>query len=379
MASIAPIIAQDDRRSDFVVSRARECPVQGFDQARTLLRDDTLRQAGFRADLIERFGNERFAPIIFQHGERHRTQRAATARFFSPRAVGTQYRSVIERETDVLLKEFVRKREINLDDLSLRLAVSVAAEVVGLTESNRAGMARRLDNLFDDGAATSAGTILDFARFLKAQGRMWRFYMRDVLPAVRARRVQPREDVISHLLAQGYGPRALLTECVTYAAAGMVTTREFITMAGWHLLDDAELRERFLAADEARRIAILEEILRLEPVVGTLRRRDPDSGKSFAIDIRAANIDESAMGVCPMRLDPDRQRADRVPGPGLAFGDGAHRCPGASIAMLEAAVFLAELMKLPGVQLKQTPAVRWNPLVTGYEVRRCRIAIGATS
>jgi cytochrome P450 len=375
MATIARTITRDDRRSDPVVSRSRECPVSSFDDAKALLRDDTLRQAGFRADLIERFGNARFAPIIFQHGERHRAQRAATARFFSPRVVSTQYRAVIERETADLLAEFRRRGEVDLDDLSLRLAVSVAAEVVGLTDSDRAGMARRLDNLFDDGAAVSAGVVLDFARFLKAQGRMWRFYLRDVLPAVRARRVTPREDVISHLLAQGYGPRALLTECVTYAAAGMVTTREFITIAGWHLLEDADWRARFLAEDEARRIAIMEEILRLEPVVGTLRRRDPKSGKRFAIDVRAANVDEHAMGECPMRLDPDRRRAERVPGAGLAFGDGAHRCPGASIAMLEATIFLTELMKVPGLTLKRPPTVRWNPLVTGYEVRGCRIAI----
>ena len=374
MASTARTIARDDRRSDPVVSRARECPVSSFADAKALLRDDTLRQAGFRADLIERFGNERFAPIIFQHGERHRAQRAATARFFAPRVVSTQYRAVIERETADLLAELQRRREVDLDDLSLRLAVSVAAEVVGLTDSDRAGMARRLDNLFDDGAAVSAGVVLDFARFLKAQGRMWRFYLRDVLPAVRARRVEPREDVISHLLAQGYGPRALLTECVTYAAAGMVTTREFITIAGWHLLDDAALRDRFLTSDEAGRIAIMEEILRLEPVVGTLKRRDPASGKLFAIDIRAANIDERAMGACPLRLDPDRERAERVPGPGLAFGDGAHRCPGASIAMLEAVTFLDALLRVPSLVLKRPPTVRWNPLVTGYEVRGCRIA-----
>lgn len=375
MATIARTITRDDRRSDPVVSRARECPVLSFDEAKALLRNDNLRQAGFRADLIERFGNERFTPIIFQHGERHRAQRAATARFFSPRVVSTQYRAVIERETADLLAEFRHCGEIDLDDLSLRLAVSVAAEVVGLTDSDRAGMARRLDNLFDDGAAVSAGVVLDLARFLKAQGRMWRFYLRDVLPAVRARRVKPREDVISHLLMQGYGPRALLTECVTYAAAGMVTTREFITIAGWHLLEDADLRDKFTGADEAGRVAIMEEILRLEPVVGTLRRREPESGKLFAIDIRAANIDGHAMGECPMRLDPDRQRAERVPGPGLAFGDGAHRCPGASIAMLEATIFLTELMNVPGLTLKRAPTVRWNPLVTGYEVRGCRIAL----
>jgi hypothetical protein len=43
--------------------------------------------------------------------------------------------------------------------------------------------------------------------------------------------------------------------------------------------------------------------------------------------------------------------------------------------MLEATIFLTELMKVPGLTLKRPPTVRWNPLVTGYEVRGCRIAI----
>lgn len=373
MGATAAEITSDDRRSDPAVHGGPECPVIGYSEAKALLRDEAMRQAGFRADLIERFGNARYAPILFQHGDRHRKQRAATARFFAPRIVETQYRDVMVRETDELLGAFRRRGEARLDDLSLRLAVSVAAEVLGLTESNHRAMSRRLERIFSINAASSAGVTIDLARFLGAQGRMWQFYLFDVLPAARARRQAPREDVISHLLVQGYSPRALLTECVTYAAAGMVTTREFITMAGWHLLDRPELRQRFLAGDESGRIAILEEVLRLEPVVGTLRRRAPDTGRAYAIDVRAANADEEAVGQCPYRLDPDRQRADRVPGPGLAFGDGPHRCPGASIAMLEAAVFLDKLLRVPGISLRARPTLRWNPLVTGYEVRACRI------
>ena len=49
--------------------------------------------------------------------------------------------------------------------------------------------------------------------------------------AVRSRRRNPRRDIISHLLEQGYNQADILVECVTYGTAGMVTTREFITMA----------------------------------------------------------------------------------------------------------------------------------------------------
>ena len=362
-------ITRDDRKSDPVINGVFDRPVNQFADARAVLRNDSLRQAGFRADLIERFGNPCFAPILFQHGNRHRAQRAATARFFAPRTVDTKYRALILKESGRLLTDLQATGEGRLDQLTLRLAVFVAAEIVGLTESDPAAMAWRLEHLFSQDAATSGGTVIDLARFVRAQGRMWHFFVRDVLPAQRARRAAPRDDVISHLMKEGYGPRALLTECVTYAAAGMVTTREFISRAAWHLLRDEDLRCRFVEADESVRIEILEEILRLEPVVGTLRRKTPDGDQVYAIDVRAANTDAQAMGACPFRIDPARERAERVPGPGLAFGDGSHRCPGASVALLEAAIFLGELVRLPGLALAADPTLLWNPLIHSYEVR----------
>jgi cytochrome P450 len=86
-----------------------------------------------------------------------------------------------------------------------------------------------------------------------------------VKPAIRARRRRPSADVISQLLQQGFNDLEILTEALTYAAAGMATTREFITMAAWHLLDEPDLRNRYLIAERVEREAILHEILRLDP------------------------------------------------------------------------------------------------------------------
>lgn len=55
-------------------------------------------------------------------------------------------------------------------------------------------------------------------------------------------------------------------ECITYAGAGMATTREFITMVAWHLFEREDLRARFLGESEEGQLAMLEEILRIEPV-----------------------------------------------------------------------------------------------------------------
>jgi len=69
----------------------------------------------------------------------------------------------------------------------------------------------------------------------------------------------------------------------------MATTREFIVMAAWHLFDDAEVKQRFLAADEATRVSLLDEILRLEPVVGAPCRRAEREleGETGPLPIRA--------------------------------------------------------------------------------------------
>ncbi|HEY0120440.1 MAG TPA: cytochrome P450, partial [Rhizobium sp.] len=197
-------------------------------------------------------------------------------------------------------------------------------------------------------------------------------------------RKAPREDVISHLIGQGYSDAEILTECLTYGAAGMATTREFIVMAAWHLLEQEELRGRFLGSDEAGQVAILEEILRLEPVVGVLYRRtehelvlEGDNGPErlppgtlVAIDVRAANTDPDAAGACPLHLDADRQlTAGKAGGALMSFGDGAHRCPGASVALQETAIFLDRLLRVPGLRLERAPSPSWNPLIAGYQLR----------
>lgn len=231
----------------------------------------------------------------------------------------------------------------------------------------------RLDAFFSTAFQTGNGKFAEVMSFLLGQWRMRRFYAKDVKPAIEARRTAPREDVISHLLSEGYTPLDILTECFTYGAAGMVTTREFITMAGWHLLERPDLRARFLAADADGQVELLEEILRLEPVVCTLYRHIAHG--TVALDIRAANGDAAAVGACPHALDPDRTRAPKVTGPGTAFGDGEHRCPGAGVALHESAVFLDRLLRISGLRLDRAPDIGWNPLVAGYELRGCRLVV----
>lgn len=371
--------AVSQRKSDQVAKQGGTVAVRrmigtDFSEARRILRDPSARQAGFLAELVTRFALMR-APILYLSGAEHRRQRGATARFFAPRVVTSSYRALMTETSARLIDRLQADRRADLDQLSLKLAVTIASEIVGLTNSDRAAMARRLDALAAGmrGEGSAVGKAIDFVR---GQVRALLLLYRDVKPAIRARRRTRRDDVISHLLDEGYRDMEILSECLTYGAAGMITTREFITMAGWHLLEQPELRQRFLDTNEAGRIAILEEILRLEPVVGLLHRTIGDTEETVGIDVRAANADGQAFGACPHRIDPDRALGDRVGRAGMAFGDGEHRCPGAQVALLESAIFLDQLLRVPGLRMMAEPAMGWNALIAGYELRGLKLACG---
>jgi cytochrome P450 len=359
--------------------------VRGFEEARAILRSSATRQAGFRAELITRGSPLSRQPILYQEGKVHQEQRAKTARFFTPKAVSTNYRQLMERVADELVAELQRTRRADLYQLSLALSMQVVAQVVGLTNSRIGGLTRRLEAFFAETTLPQKQTFFSRLMQLVNARRLLVFYWQDVRPAIRARRRQPQDDVISHLLTQNYRDREILTECVTYAAAGMATTREFISMAAWHLLDHPDLRARYLVAPEEERLAMLHEVLRLEPVVGHLYRRATaditltsegapvviPAGALIDLHVETTNIDARVVGAEPLAVCPGRPlHGERINPMLMSFGDGAHRCPGAYLAVQETDIFLQRLLALPGLRVARPPTLTWNKLTAGYELRR---------
>lgn len=384
---------RDDRKSAALAAQrvhadAGARVISGFEMSRAILRSGQMLQAGAGADQMKAMGGEH-RPVFFIDGDDHRQRRTAIARFFTPKAIGSRHRRVMERTTDELLGRLQANGGGRLDDLSYQLAVAVAAEIVGLTNSDRAGMAKRIQRTLLGTRLRDMSPVIRFgAQLLTAAHASW-FFLRDVRPAIKARRRQRQEDVISHLIDEGWPNQAILIECMTYAVAGMVTTREFIVMAAWHMFDNDVLRARFIASDEAGQVAILEEILRLEPVAAMIHRRataDCDlgsdsaaSGELLAVDIRAANVDSEAVGECPHLLDPDRAGRLKTVGSFMSFGDGSHRCPGAQVAMAETRVFLDRLLRLPDLRLLRTPDMTWCDGLMSYELRGAMVTCGRQS
>ena len=378
-----------DARKIARAGTGQRCPVQrdsdgtwwvrGHEAARAVLRSTETVQAGLGVQTVEKMPPQIRRPVLYRDGPEHREHRRQTAKFFTPKRVRTAYRGLMQRVTAEQLDVLRRDGRAHLADLSFELAIGVAAEVIGLTDS-RPGIRRRLDRFFPEEFGAPGFTSLDGLRWAWRQLVNYSaIYFRDVRPAVRRRRRERRDDVISHLLDEGCSGAEILGECITFAAAGMVTTREFVNLAAWHLFTDPELRERYTGAAEQDRLALLHELLRLEPVIDNLWRRttapvelpgaEPiPAGELVAVALPDANTDPEVAGADPTALCP------REAAYGLSFGDGAHKCPGANIAILETDVFLQELFALP-VRMDSPPRVSINGATGAYELRGLVVAL----
>lgn len=338
--------------------------------ARELLRCPAVVQAGAGVGQIDRSRPEDMS-LFYLDGEPHRKRRRAIAPYFTLKAIETRYLPIMEQTADQLLAAISGQGDVRLDKIAFQYAVAVAAEVLGLDHTDLAGLTARIE-------ATIA-TDETSQRPIKESGdaAIREYYETDIVPAIAARRKTPGDDVISRLIEAGCSDSFIATEVRGYSFAGMVTTRELIVMCTWYLIEDPALAGRYRTADKRGQLAIIEEILRLEPIVGYIKRRaasDLDlpvagvitQGSSITIDVRKVNTDEAATGPCPHAVNPDRA-ATSAPGSSfMSFGDGPHRCPGAQLALAEARVFLNHLLALPNLRLPREPRMAWFKAISSY-------------
>ena len=367
--------------------------ITSLELTRQVLRSQGTLQAGFRAEQARAGLRRSRIPVLFADGPEHRGQRSKIARFFAPTTVDTTYRELMDRYAGEAVAELDRTGSLDLGEATMGYSVRVAAHIVGLDGTDPDAMGKRLMKLFRAGDDPTDAprtpwhkawfTIRSAVDNLPVATFTWH----DVRPAVRARKKQRRADVISHLLDQDYTLTEIATECLTYAAAGMITTREFIAMATWHLLDNRDLLGRYKVAGQGERYAILYDILRLEPVVGQLSRRATEdielehhgqrymipAGDLITMSIKDTNVDtgvfDTPREICPGRAVPRGVRPE-----GAAFGDGAHRCPGHFVAIQETDVFLRELFERNITRLS-TPELSTDALLAAYRVEGLHVGL----
>ena len=376
--------------------------VRSFDLARRILREPAAtRQAGFGADQVFRARGMR-PPVLYLEGEQHRLQRRAAARFFAP-AVIEGYRPMMEQLADQLVARLRADRATDLSRLAMRMAVQVAARVIGLTDSSVSGMSRRLGAFFASNPLADGRSPAALRRRVLG-GAPDRALLRRRREARHPRPAPaPGEDIISQLLERGFSDLEILTECITYAAAGMATTRELMVAAAWHLIDDADLLRRYRNCDVIARRRLLEELLRVEPVVGYLRRRTTtpyavegeggtttiEAGALVDVRLRVVNADPEVVGadgtrVCPARSLPpvgaaggDELRRRSPPLPGWpARGDGVRDLPQSAVRQRSRGrppAARALEPGVPGLRPQSLPGPP-GPLSTSSSRRRARSA-----
>jgi len=356
-----------------------------------VLRSRDTVQAGFGKEELTTSYTLSNVSMLYKDGDDHRLQRRQTARLFAPSTVDDRYQPIIEREAAVLAAELATRKQAQANDLSARLAVRVSAEVVGLTESLApGGYLRRIERVTSSEIAQPGWRPRQLAAFVRMQLPAAALFLLDVLPAIRARRRSPQLDLVSHLLAKEMNPIEILTECILFGAASIVTTREFIGVALWHLLDQPALADRYRAAGQDERYAILNEILRVEPVLGHLYRRATADitvragGRDLVVPAGALVVlhlhdivsDPGVVGAEPDTVRPDRALSGRaVPADVMGFGDGHHRCPGGYLAIQETDILVRRLLALPGLRIVEPPTVGWHDMADGYELRDFTLAV----
>lgn len=174
------------------------------------------------------------------------------------------------------------------------------------------------------------------------------------------RRLNPRDDLISHMLAAQQDDdrlteAELINMCVTFLIAGHETTKLLIGSATKTLLEHpAQLAA--LIGDRQQYAAAIEEVMRYESPIQRGWRLMAGDASIDGHSIKAGQLVFMMFGAAnrdPARFeDPDRFDIRRGSTRHLAFGYGVHFCIGAPLARLEAPIALGLLFKrFPNLRL----------------------------
>lgn len=383
-----PLAGRDDRKSAKLyeegrIFKPRAQLVTDADGVKGVLRSPHLVQDGMDAAMMQRLKPEEI-PLIFLDGKLHRDRRKHITSYFAPRYIKEHFEPLMRKTADRLVGELERNKQLRVDEASWQMAVTLVGELIGVTRGKSheemKQTAKRIERcLYATKMRHMKGWRLQWAKVQRAFNT-WNFMRKDVKPTAEARRKQPQDDVISKLIAENYSDTAMLVDVMMLCGAGMQTTREFISMVTWHMLEKDYLREAFLGADYEGKMAILEEILRVDPIVSTLYRRAPKDldekakdeftpGQRYGVSIRDANFDPEAVGPCPFAIDLNRKERLGDQAPMMSFGNGMHRCPGSPLAFNETLFLMDRLLRVPGIRLASEPEIEWEPNVSTFEIR----------
>jgi len=163
------------------------------------------------------------------------------------------------------------------------------------------------------------------------------------------KRAQPKDDLLSELIANGELTDEELVGDATALLMAAPNSSVMLALSVYALLNDRDWWEA-LRADPALLGGAIEDLLRLLTIFKTISTRTAledveldgitvKAGESVSVSLSAANRDPTRFAD-PDRFDPAREASDHV-----AFGYGRHTCLGQHLARLQLHVALAGLMR----------------------------------
>ncbi|MFD0689821.1 cytochrome P450 [Actinomadura fibrosa] len=232
----------------------------------------------------------------------------------------------------------------------------VIADLLGMPEQDRDDFARTLRR-------SSGGGVGGTGEETLAHSPLEFLYERFV-PYIEDRRREPRDDVLTGLATATFPDGTLpeVADVVRVAAnvfaAGQETTVRLLGAALRFLAEDQDLQQT-LRSEPDRIPNFVEETLRVEsPIKGDFRLSrvpttvggvDIPAGTTLMLVNAAANRDPRHFDD-PAAFDPSRKNARRH----IAFGRGAHTCPGAPLARAEARVGIERLLdRTAGIRVSE--------------------------
>jgi len=288
--------------------------------------------------------------LIASDPPNHERLRNIVNRGFTPRRIAAlepRIREIAREALDAMLDE----GEFDLvSGYTIPLPVRVIAELLGVEAERQVDFKRWSDELISGSTGAASGTRPE------SMIRAFREFNEYFMDVIERRRRDPKDDLISALVAAEEGDAALspmetLMFAVLLLVAGNETTTNLIGNGMLALLRSPEQLQK-VQSTPAMIPAMIEETLRYDSPVQTLFRQAVDdvelAGTKIPKDSIVLPVFASANRDAERFEDADRFDVTRNPRGHVAFGFGIHFCLGASLARLEARVGFEELLARVG-------------------------------